>query len=752
MRAKPRPSSLAFLTGLSLALVTGCTSSSNGAKLEAPPVAAAAKVAANATGLTASVPAQAGDTYAWTITGGTITGGEATSAITFTAGASGSIQLSCTMTAKSGFATTSSTTLTVTGLSLFAGNISGVGSTDGTGAAGRFQNPCGMALDPASGNLYVADSSNNTIRMVTPAGLVSTVAGVAGQAGHADTAPGIPATFNGPLDVAVDGAGNLFVADYANDAIRKITLAHGVATVSTVAGQVGGASDQDGTGDAASFQEPASLVMDHLGDLYVNDAGGLRLLTFNAQGAATVTTMTLSGTAQATFGAGSLAVDASNNLYISSLAEKIAKITIPAPGTASGAWGTSWGSGGSGGADGPGATARFSNPQGLAVTVSGTLYVADSDNDTIRMINLATNTVSTVAGVSGGIGSADGQGGSARLNGPQGLALDAAGDLYVSDYFNNTIRKLTFTAGVATTTTLAGAPLCQGGADGTGAAAEFCYPRGLAVDGSGNAYVADLGNNAIRRITPAGAVDTIFGLEYLSKWGWCPNVAVDGSGTVYGNVDDQAMVFKLAPDGQADVLAGNLNNPCGMAVAADGTVYWADSQDDVIYRLSPAGVVSVLAGTVQTPGSTDSASGAPLFNAPNGLALDAAGALYVADSGNNTIRKITLTPAVTVTTLTGTAGVTGSADGAGPAASFNDPLNLAVDASGNLFVTDYQNNTVRKVSPTGVVSTLAGAAGSMGTTPGALPASLAQPYGIAVDPTTGAVLITVPDAVLKLVY
>ncbi|MGI4864361.1 MAG: hypothetical protein ACRYFZ_10605 [Janthinobacterium lividum] len=314
-----------------------------------------------------------------------------------------------------------------------------------------------------------------------------------------------------------------------------------------------------------------------------------------------------------------------------------------------------------GSADGPGAAARFYTPIGVALDAAGTVYVADQSNHTIRKITPA-GVVSTLAGLAGSRGSTDGTGTSARFYVPNGVAVDAAGTVYVADTFNHTIRKIT-PAGVVST--LAGSAGSSGSTDGPGAAARFNLPRGVAVDAAGTVYVADASNHTIRKITAAGVVSTLAGTAGSSG-------SADGTGA-----------------------AARLNSPIGVAVDAAGTVYVADQSNNTIRKITPAGVASTLAGSAGSSGSADGTGAAARFYFPNGVALDAAGTVYVADTFNHTIRRVT--PAGVVSTLAGSAGSTGSADGTGTSARFNYPNGVAVDAAGTVYVADANNHTIRVI-------------------------------------------------------
>ena len=249
-------------------------------------------------------------------------------------------------------------------------------------------------------------------------------------------------------------------------------------------------------------------------------------------------------------------------------------------------------------------SAGFGSPFGVAVDAAGNIYVADTVRHTISTITPA-GVVSTLAGLSGSAGSTDGSGSAARFSQPRSVAVDAAGNVYVADRVNHTIRKITPAGAVSTLAGLAGT---FGSADGTGSAARFNNPGGVAVDAAGNVYVGDFNNSSIRKITPAGVVSTLAGLSGIFG-------SVDGTGS-----------------------AARFNGPFGVAVDAAGNVYVADNGNATIRKITPAGVVSTLAGLAGSTGSTDGTGGAARFNDPFGVAVDAADNLYVADTVNNTIR------------------------------------------------------------------------------------------------------------------
>ncbi len=505
-----------------------------------------------------------------------------------------------------------------------------------------------------------------------------------------------------------------------------------VITFTTLAGR--GRGSDDGVGSEARFSSPMGIAADAVGNLYVADRFNKTIRRISPTG------------------------------LVSTLA-------------------------GGGGGDGRGALAGFTEPYGVAVDASGNIYVADNSRFTIRKISQS-GVVTTLAGSAGVPGTVDGVGAAARFYYPNSVAVDGAGNVFVSEA-SNTIRRIS-PAGVVTT--LAGSAGASGFADGTGSAARFSNPFGIATDATGNVYVADQSNHAIRIVAPSGVVST-----YATGLGSPTSVAVDGVGNVFA-LDGSAAVVVTAgaiqvvagvtdQAGEADGLgsAARFTSPYFLAVDSSGNLFVADTGNQTIRKVSSAGLVTTLAGkpaapaTVDGPGSTarfwspfgvtadaagsvyvaepsrmvirkidaagyvstvagspgqsggdDGNGAAARFVAPYGVAVDSSGNLFVADLGGSTIRKIT--PSGDVTTLAGSPGSPGSADGIGAAARFSGPGALAIDSAGDLLVADTGNNTIRRVTPAGVVTTLAGTPGTSGFVNGAGPAArFNSPFSIASD-------------------
>jgi hypothetical protein len=495
----------------------------------------------------------------------------------------------------------------------------------------------------------------------------------------------------------------------------------------TLAGHPGGSGTNDGTGSAARFSNPSGVAVDSAGNVLVADGANQTIRKVASTGV--VTTLAGSpgaygsadgtGSAARFWNPSGVAVDSAGNVFVAdSQNGTIRKVTSAGVVTtlagSAGAWGT---------ADGTGSAARFNHPSGVAVDSTGNVFVADTWNDTIRKVTPA-GVVTTLAGRAGAWGTADGTGSAARFYYPYGVTVDSTGNVFVAEQYNHTTRKVT-QAGVVTT--LAGSAGTSGSADGTGSAARFNDPCGVAVDSAGNVFVADSGNNTIRKVTSAGVVTTLAGSAGNSgsaddtgsaaRFFLPQGVAVDSAGNVFVADSGNNTIRKVSSAGVVSTLAGmalQFHSPRVAAVDSAGNVFVADELNDTIRRVTSAGVVTTLAGTEGHSGSADGTGSAASFWWPLGAAVDSVGNVFVADGGNSTIRKVT--PAGVVTTLAGSAGVSGTNDGTGSAARFGAcngntcymTCGVAVDSAGNVFVADDGNNTIRKVTSTGAVTTLAG--------------------------------------------
>ena len=489
--------------------------------------------------------------------------------------------------------------------------------------------------------------------------LTNSVTVFAGSSASAD-GTGAAARFSSPGDLVSDGI-SLFVSDTDNSTIRKIDIVTGV--TSTLAGSAGVTGASDGTGADARFNFPAGIALSSdKATLYVSDSGNNTIRRIAVSSGA-VTTLA------AGFNSPTGIVCDGADLYVAdSFNHSIRKVVI-----ATGAVSTFAGSGVQAFADGTGAEAMFNTPYGIA-TDGVNLYVTDNGNSAVRRILIATGLVSTLAEPVAGLAS------------PTGIATDGT-SLFVADAFDNVVRKIVIASQALST--LAGDAVngAPGSTDATGGAARFSAPGGITRAG-GNLYLADSGNGTIRQIVAAsGVVATLAGTP----------ASANGIGPAAGFKSP----YDLTTDGQ--------------------NIYVADTGSSTIRKIVIAtGVVSTLAGSADLPGAEDGTGSAARFNAPGSITTDGT-YLFVADTGNNTVRQLNIATGA-VSTLAGTAGVAGAADGSGAAASFNAPGGITTDGT-DLYLSDTGNNMIRKINiATGSVSTLA--------------SGLSLPYGITTDGTT----------------
>jgi hypothetical protein len=642
------------------------------------------------------------------------------------------------------------------------------GSANGTGSAARFSTPTGVVWDP-QGNLYVADTGNETVRQITPAGVVSTIAGQAGGWGYAD-GTGTNALFASPQSLAIDTGGNLYLVD--NDMIRKLTPSGTNWVVSTLAGQPGNSAYADQPGTNALFNRPSGVAVDGAGNVYVADQFNNVIRKITPTG--TVSTLAGQpnnpGSADGTNDSAqfyypfNITVDGATNLYITDSVNQTIRKLAPV--------GTNWvvttiagQVQDSGSTNGIGTNAQFSGPTGIVVDRTTNIYVADGYNDTIRLlVATGTNwTVSKFAGTVQVIGDANGAANTARFTYPNGLTVDNAGNVYVADANNNLIREIS--KGVVST--VAGSS--TGSTDGPGTNALFWNTAGVAADGVGNVFVADYDNNTVRKIGTNGIVSTLAGLagnpgsvdgtNSNARFNNPYSLAVDLHDNVFVVSTGDSTVRKLTASGTnwtvttiagfpghvgvADGVGTNaaFYNPAGITVDTNDTLYVVDNSGMTIRKVTPSGTnwdVSTIAGQPTISGYTNGIGTNALFLYPHSIAVDNSSNVYVADTENQVIRKLTLTGTNwLVSTIAGLGGISGSTDGVGTNALFFFPEGVTVDNTGNLFVADTFNQTIRKITRVGtnwVTSTAGGTVEMSGSADGLGPNALfSAPQAVAVD-------------------
>ncbi|MCA1570130.1 MAG: hypothetical protein LC798_07380, partial [Chloroflexi bacterium] len=626
---------------------------------------------------------------------------------------------------------------------------------------------------PGGTLVYVLDSINHAVRAVdTATGIETVVAGYKGSGFSGDGGPATAAQLSLRHEydaggVAADAAGNLFIADSNNNRVRRVDAATGVIT--TVAGS--GTRDSSGDGGLASAAQlinPTGLALDDAGNLFIAERDGNRVRRVDA---ATGVITTVAG--NGTFGFNgddqpatqahlriphALAIDSSGNLFIADEGNaRVRRVDAVSQEITTVAGNGTFGFSGDGGSA---ANASLFSNVGVGLDTAGNLFIADRRNQRIRRVDAQTQVITTVAG--NGTAGFSGDGGpatAANLAFPRAVAFDASANMFVADTNNYRVRRVDGTTGVITTVAGNGTPTL-GGDGGPAVRARLAAPGGIARDASGTLYIADTNNHAVRRIDAAtGVITTVAGTGvggYSGDLGPAvsaqlnsPNdVAVDSSGNLYiADTQDRGAVRKV--DGPTAPTPGTITTmattvpfgrPLGLAVDSSDNLF-VSFQARVYKVEANTGTILGVMGNVarQDPGNGDGGPAADSRIAPRGLAVDGADNLFIADGPNHRIRRVdALTQIITTVAGTGEAGF-GPDDSPATASKLNGPLDVAVDGSGDLYIADTANHRIRRVdATTGVISTVAGngSPGLSGDGGAPTAAAVGSPRAVAV-PTGG---------------
>jgi uncharacterized protein (TIGR03437 family) len=622
---------------------------------------------------------------------------------------------------------------------------------------------------------------------LTADSIITTFAGAA-HTFSGDGAPALSAAISGFQQLQTDQNGNVIFADLNNQVISRLN-SDGTLTVLAGNGIVG-FSGEDGPARSASLNYPSDAVADHAGNLYIYDSLNYRIRRVTPAGIIS----TYAGTGVGGYAGdggpalqaqiqrnGKMTVDATGNLYFTDGLDHVIRRIAP-----NGIISTYAGNGQlattpNNGNNGPAMKASLGlSAGGLALDSAGNLYVVEDNTNQIRRISAA-GIITTVAG-NGTIGYVDGPALSAEFYTPYGICLDTAGDLFVADDNNGVVRKIS-PAGVVST--VAGTPVYGFSGDGGPALmATFRFPNGVTVGGDGNLYIEDTGNFRIRQVNAAGTIQTVAGdgqFEPTSDGTPAANATLlapnflsfDPSGRLLIADTGDYTVRRINSDGTIQTIAGTgiqgygegyqgvfgapatttlLGTPIQAVADAQGNIYISDDYASVVYIVKPDGNLNVFAGQigVYQYGGDNVQATASSFVEPQGLALDQSGNLYISDPGNNRIRKVSTSGVITTFAGNGTAGYSG--DG-GPAAQamLNDPKGIAFDSQGDLIIADHTNNVLRLVNPAGDISTLAGNGTKASTGNGgpALAASLSHPFAVATDSAGDIFLIEAPGTTVR---
>ena len=610
-------------------------------------------------------------------------------------------------------------------LTRIAGNSrAGYSGDGGPAIQAQLNAPAGLAID-GTGDIFIADLGNNVVREVTPNGNIGTVAGNGTQGDSGDFGVAIQAQLHSPSGVAVDGSGNLYIADSGNNTIREVTTDGNISPFAGngLASYYGDSSTSTPTTPAqAGLDDPQDVAVGPNGTIYIADTGnsfirevsngainfvaGSGSVGFAGDGGSATASTTNTGPGVALYGPRAIAFDSAGNYYIADSGNgRIRKVDTKGIITTVAGNGTLGFAG-----DGSAATAASLNQlSGVALDKQGNIYIADTLNGRIRKVS-SSGTISTVAG--NGMVSYSGDGGpatGAQLNGPLGVAADNSGNLFIADSENGVVR------------------IVKKGVIASAGGGTFMIPRAVATDAAGNAYVADAQDNRVRKIGTDGTVTTYAGNGtngFGGDGGPASNaqlsspaaVAVDMAGNLYISDLGNLRIRKVSADGNISTVAGNgsqgysgdggpavnasLNAPLGVAVDTTGNLYIVDSASHVIRKVTLDGNINLIAGT-GAPGFTGDggpAAGAQLAS-PTGIAADPFGNIFFVD-GTTRIREINTAGIIRTVGGNGSFGYSGDG-GMANLAQFNSPSAVWADAAGNLYVADTGNNAIRLLQPAG---------------------------------------------------
>ena len=573
--------------------------------------------------------------------------------------------------------------------------------------------PYGVAVD-GEGNVYIADAENHRIRKVDADGIMTTVAGTGEEGFGGDGGPATEAKLDWPSGVAVDAAGNIYIADQENERIRMVDT-EGIIITLAGSGSYGYRGGEDGIPAVeAKLNWPTGVAVGANGHVYIADSYNNLIREVDSEGIIT----TIAGTGRV------------YGFYAEPDEDGV-------------------------GDGGPATEAKLDWPIGLVVDGEGNVYVADRGHHRIRKLTRTGGeyVISTIAGT-GDEGDEDGDGDigdggdamEAQLDGPRGVAVDGDGRVYIADTGANRIRRIDSEGLIGT---VAGG---ERGGDESAMTARLSVPRGVAVDADGVLYIADTGNNQIHRLEDEGTT-AIAGVAGLGDGGPATEarllgpsaVAIDADGTIYITDSGNRRVRRVDTEGVITTFAGNgergdggdggaatgaqFHYPGGIAIDSAGNVYIADLHGNRVRRVDTRGIITTFAGTGEAGDADrdgDIGDGGPATSGqlhyPAGLAFDADDNLYIADAGNSRIRKVTKMGAdYIITTFAGSERSFSGDDGPAAEAQLSSPLGFEIDADGNFYLTDlyFDRNRVRKIDTEGIITTIAETASVGGVTVGA---------------------------------